>query len=572
MPKRDILIILGLSAIITVLLQFNFTAEIIFRGYATSSDFMVGGDRAYYLALINESSKGQWNLGNPFNREWRDAPYLYPALNLNFPGLLKRIFGLDIKSTAILMDYGIVFILMILILSMFLVALRFNSWAYLAALTYIFFPPRMIPWARTVSPQINFLPLLCFFIFYFSELKFWQRQLGLGFFASLLFYTYPFHWTFVLPLLFISDFLVCWRDRKFKAGLLYKYFLITALSSYYFWHLFEIQKLPYYEESMRRIGLLYSYWPAGWYTQAAILGALILFWIVGHLVLGKIDWRRTDFLNVTSGLLASLAVLNTPLITGMQMELNSHYFPVTLIFFIIFFYKLVPEVLNLLPKYEKVLKYLLVVGAAVWISAFIAGMVAGYASANPFSKKENHLNAYQQELVKWFKDRGIKNSVVYAPPELSEPILLLTDNYLFFYGSQELQLMPTAEIIDRFTYFDITNQEVTDFPENYHIQIFGHTFESVMQKDNVLNKIKAKILGRNFIPATLAEYTKYDFESLKEKRRSASSGIFVSKLDQYQVQYLIYKKEDAGNIYFEVPGNIVFENDFYIMKERLTNL
>src|SRR3989338_4439834 len=101
--RKHFLIILVLSAVITVIIQNGLTRAIIFDDYLQTKS-IGGGGVNYYLSLINESSKGNWSLGSPYFLEWRYEPYLYPALNINAAGFLKQMLGVDIKFYSLLMD------------------------------------------------------------------------------------------------------------------------------------------------------------------------------------------------------------------------------------------------------------------------------------------------------------------------------------------------------------------------------------------------------------------------------------------------------------------------------------
>ena len=169
-------------------------------------------------------------------------------------------------------------------------------------------------------------------------------------------------------------------------------------------------------------------------------------------------------------------------------------------------------------------------------------------------------------MIGWFIQNQIQDKAVYAPEELNDDINLLTNNYLYFHPGQELQLIPTSELIDRFTYFDITNQDITDHLLNRQTMVFGMTFIEKMQKDNLLNKIKSLVFRKKFTPATLAQYTKYDFEPIRQKRINPDLAEFNRYLKKYHVDYLVYREKDQESIYKLVPGKIVFEGDSYIIK------
>ena len=435
----------------------------------------------------------------------------------------------------------------------------------MAATAYIF-SPRVVLWNRTWSPEINFIPFALFFIFYFSRLSFWKREIGLSILAGLLFYVYPYYWTFALALLGVSDLQKFWNQKKIIWNCLYKYLIIGGIAFLYGIHLWQIYQLPYYQETMARIGFLASRLPAGWYTQAVLLASLVLFFGLKKYVFSKINLgvlADGALDKIAAGLVTGLIVLNQQLITNMQMEFNSHYTPIILIFLVAFYGSLLLIfIANLSGAYRKILlsiSFLLVAG-------LIMGRV--YSAAANFGGS-SYIGSQADEVVRWLMENRIQDKVIYAPENLGDEINLRTNNYLIFNDNQALQLTPTEELIDRFTYFDITNQHITENLLRDQIKIFGHTFFSAMQKDDVINKIKAKILGGDFVPANLADYVKYDFKPMYEKRTNPDINEFNKYLEKYHVNYLIYRQKDRESIYKLAPGKIVFESEEYLIKKRL---
>lgn len=558
---RYIYIILALSAVFTVIVQLDLTRAILFDNYLNTKQ--ISGVN-YYLSLINESSKGNWRLGSPYILEWRYAPYLNPSLSINAAGLFKRILGLDIKSYAAIMGYLAVFSIMALLLTAFSQIFRFSYFGYLAATTYIF-SPRVIMWNRTWSPEINFIPLALFLVFYFSKFSFWKREFGLAFLAGILFYIYPYYWTFAIALLGVGDIWEFGCQRKIIWNRLYKYLIIAGIASWYVIHLWQLYQLPYYQESIVRIGALHSRFPAGLYTQAFLLASLVLFFLLNKYVFPRMDLGMIAggaLYKIAAGLVAGLIVLNQQLITGMQLEFNSHYTPTILVFLVAFWASLIFILINNVSSYRKILisaSFLLVFG-------LVAGRI--YLTSASFGLG-GYIGGKADEVVEWFLKNQIQDKVVYAPEDLGDEINLWTNNYLVWNDNQVLQLTPTEELIDRFTYFDITNQNITENLLKDQIKIFGHTFYAVLQKDDVLNKIKAKLLGKNFVPAILADYVKYDFRPMREKRIHPDIAEFNKYLEKYHVNYLVYRQKDRNSIYKDAPGKIVFENESYLIKKLL---
>src|SRR3989344_981787 len=555
--KKHFYIIAVLSVLFTLVIQLDLTKAIIFDDYLSTRQ--ISGVN-YYLSLINESSKGNWQLGSPYLSEWRFQPYLYPALNINAAGLVKRAFSLDIKTYALLMGYLAIFVLVFLLITAFLNIFNFHYFGYLAATFYIFYP-RHIEWQRTLSPEINFIPLALFLVFYFSRWKFWIREVGLGILTGALFYFYPYYWTFVLALIGMSDLWEFWRQRKIIWMHLYKYLIIAVLAPWYLAHLWQLHQLPYYKESIIRIGALYSRFPAGLYTQAVLLASLAIFYFFKKYFARQLadSGFKENLDKIAAGLLASLAVLNQQAVTGMQLEFNSHYLPVILLFLAAFWSRLVFVLIKAGSFYKKILiifAFLISIGA-------IANKI--YIVSGPAYQK-NYVGGRADEVVNWFLENKIRDKVVYAPEDLGDDINLWTDNYLYFHPGQELQLMPTAEIIDRFTYFDIANRNITDHLLESQTMVFGMTFIEKMQKDNLINKLKSLASGKKFAPADLAQSTEYDFEPIYRKRNNPDLAEFTRYLKKYNVNYLVYRQKDRDSIYSAVSGKIVFEDKDFIIK------
>lgn len=557
--KQPIVLIIFLGIIFTLVINLNLTKAIFYDGYLNNREITFGGE--YYLSLLNESSKGNWNLGSPFIKEWARKEYLYPALNIHITGLFKRIFNLDLKTASVILSYGCIFIIAVLAIFIFLLAFRFHYFGYLAAAAFLFFP-RTIGWGQVISPQTNFLFLMIFLLFYFCEFKFWKREIGLAVSAGLLFYTYPYHWTYALPLLVFSDSWEFFKTKNIDWRRTVKYPAILFIAVWYLAHLWNISHLAYYRETMVRIGALYNRFPAGLLTQVTVILMLLFFGLLYKYFFATRNFRVPFNLSkIVIGLLVTFVVLNQQLITGMQLEFNSHYLPVILVFAI----GLIGATVLILS--ENIQRSRLTTATAVWLTVlFFVGQFTYINIKDSFGNPPNRLNAKELETVEWFIKNKVTNQVVYAPRLLNAPVNLLAGNYLYFHDSQEVQLMPTEELIDRFTYFDILNRDITDNLISQQVQIFGQTFKSSWQKDNVINRIKTFLTGRQFSPATLESYTKYDFGPMRQKRLRPDIEDFKAHLKKYNVDYLIYEAKRRYEIYKDIPGDIVFDNGVYIIK------
>ena len=571
--KQHIILAILLGIVMTLVINLSLTKAIIFGGYLDTKEILSGGD--YYLSLVNESSRGNWNMGSPFIKEWADKEYLYPALNINIAGLFKMVFNLDLKTASIALSYLCIFIIAILAIITFLFVFRFHYFGYLAAAAFMFFP-RMIGWGQVISPQTNFIFLTLFLLFYFWPVSepaprtslgigvnsnFWKREIGMAIFAGLLFYTYPYHWTYALPLLVLTDLWEFFKEKRIDWKRMIKYPVILLISSWYLVNLWHISHLSYYRETMVRIGALYNRLPAGILTQTIIFIFILSAVIIYRYIFLKNNFRiNFDLSKIIIGLLVTFIVLNQQLITGMQLEFNSHYLPVIFIFAIALVGALALIFLDNL-RYSR-----FIITIVIWLTVLF--FVGRFIYANATADFHSRLSAKELEVIEWLIQNGINNKVIYAPRQLNAPINLLTDNYLYFHDSEEVHLIPTEELIDRFTYFDLMNRGITDNLIGQQVNIFGQTFKSSWQKDNVSNHIKALLSGKSFVPATLESYTKYDFRPMRQKRLYPDLKDFKEYLEKYHVDYLVYEAKYRNSIYKNVPGIIVFDNGFYIIKNK----
>ncbi len=55
---------------------------------------------------------------------------------------------------------------------------------------------------------------------------------------------------------------------------------------------------------------------------------------------------------------------------------------------------------------------------------------------------------------------------------------------------------------------------------------------------------------------------------MRQKRLYPDLKDFKEYLEKYHVDYLIYEAKYRNEIYKNIPGNIVFDNGFYIIKNK----
>lgn len=574
MNKKHIIAISILSIIVIVLVHINLTRAILFEGYLHNDQIIAG--RGLYLDEIIESAKGNWRLGSPYIKEWRNQPYLYIPLNINIAGFVKHVFRLSAKTANIVLLYGTLLVMIPAAFVMFLTLFRWHWFGYIVTLGYLFFPGTRA-WIDLVSPPLNFIFLFLFLIFYFlrvSEKMFWLREISIGTTAGLLFYTYPYHWTYVLPLLAIFDLWETLKARNIDRRNFVKYGIIGAMALPYLQNLWVIAYLPYYAETTRRIGQISSRYPAGLGTQATAL-ILIGVWLLFRFTMRQRENQEEktmfDFHKVVAGLSVAFVVLNQQMITGMELEFNSHYFALIILFavaivggisqFLIFDSKKTNKVRDTI--FAKTLIVLWITSTLFFIGYWVFGQVRQNAFHNPNSYWDENIIA----ITQWFRKNNIHDVVIYAPLDLLDPIHMLSENYLVFHPNEAVFLISNKELIDRFTYFDIGNKELTQNLIAHQNLIFGHTFDAAWQKDNVIGKMKALLARRPFVPIPIEKYIAFDFDQMYRARQNITALTFNDYLKRYHVDYVVYAKEKSPNLFQNLRGSIVFENNRYVIMQ-----
>lgn len=582
--KKSLLSIFVLSICVTIIFQFNLTRALLFENYF-STDQNIAGNGLYLDEMI-ESAKGSWRLGSPYIKEMRDEPYLYIPLNIHVAGMIKWAFHLNAKTASIVVLYAAPLVMTFLTFLFFLVLFQWHWFGSIAAFVYLFLPG-MRSWADLISPPLNFIFLFLFLIFYVSRFSFWKREVGLAVTAGLLFYTYPYHWTYALLILIFFDIWHGIKIQKVEYSRIVKYLIICFIATIYIWNLLTIIRLPYYTETMRRIGLIYSRFPAGLATQTVILGLLAAVPVFYRFYYRKLKDRRAmhlfDFDKIIIGLMAGIAVLNQQFITGMELEFNSHYYAVIMIFVVALIggisWVVIVDSNSIRVRQQINNSYLFPLDGVkkqffarmlfvLWFivtSTFVGRWVYIQTKQNDFYSSGNYWSDDALTVAKWFQKNNIHDAVVYAPIELMDPIHIISENYFVFHPNQALFLISNQELIDRFSYFDISNQKLTNNLADYQNMVFGHAFDAQLQKDNIVGRIKSIIFRSQFVPASLNDYVDYDFNVLQKKRESITKSEFIKYLSRYHVDYLIYPIESIKHNSSLIVGTKVFETKNYII-------
>ncbi len=529
-------------------------------------------DENFYYTRIKDVIDGHLFLGNAYLLEHKDE---LPQSVFLAEYLLTqpiKIFNLNINTAHLIYNFLLPAIAFILTyLALFLI-LKSRFWSIVFSI-FLFFGLYLLTFIRPVSPQFNFIFWLTQFIFLwllisksdfknspksdFSILIFNTINFGL------LFYIYPYYWTFYLIFFGILIVIYFWKNRELalKIAIIAAGGLILAIPYFYLNYLSA--QLPYYTETLTRLGMIYTRFPSGI--------RIIFYTTFGLALFGLVLWKKiiksdANPLFFISGILASAIAVNQHLITGKNIEFSSHY-DMAAVFFLVFAVAYLWQKLRERQNNSKLLSAILLITAL----AVSSNGLYGY-SKRAFAIDENTI--YKQNYIpvfEWLNKNTEKDSVIYTNADLSRLIPIYTDNNVFYVREANLFFISDTEVLDRF----VLNNFFEKFDENFitrnvraiygvrYIDAYGHTVQG--------NKLR-RLLGVK--PEPEINLPDEKIAEVANHAEELQSGDFIKELKKYQIDYLVWDKNKNPN--WEINSknfSPVFQNgDFIVFKFAFSNL
>ena len=547
----SVAIILGVTMIAPI---FYFQAKLNenFRGIPPK----VVNDVDFYYARIKDVVDGHSFLSNAYLFEHKNG---LPQQVFFAEWLLAqpiKIFNLNINIVHLIYNFLLPAVAFILTyLALFLIS-KSRFWSTSLSV-FLFFGLYLLSFIRPVSPQFNFIFWLTQFIFLWllimEQKKRWVWFSAINF--GLLFYIYPYYWTFYLIFFGILTAVYFWKNKELalRIAIIAAGGLILAIPYFYFNYLSA--RLPYYTETLTRLGMIYSHFPSGF---------RIIFWsALGFVVFGWFLWRKiitwdakTQFF--ISGILASVIAVNQHLITGKNFEFSSHY-DMSAMFFLIF------VAAYLISQYSANLKIIL--GIVVFVFSILG--IKNY-SERVFVIDKNVV--YRQNYVPifdWLSKNTEKDSVVYANIDISGLISVYTANNIFYVREANLFFISDAEVLDRFilnSFFEkfnedfIINNDRSIYGVRY-IDAFGHT----VQANKLLRLLGLKLKPEVYLPEEA-------IEKVITRAKELQKNDFIDELKKFRVDYLIWDKNKNPNWKINAKNfKPVFKSDNLIIFKFLSS-
>ena len=537
-------IVLGIAMIAPF---FYFRAEL-------GSDFhgvlpAVVNDVMFYYARINDAADGHSFLSNAYLYEHKDS---LPQQLFLAEWLLAqpvKIFNLNINTVHLIYNFLLPAIAFILTYLALFLSLKSQFWSIIFSI-FLFFGLYLLAFIRPISPQFNFIFWLSQFILLWRLLENQKSKkllflniINFGF----LFYIYPYYWTFYLIFFGLLTVAYLFTNKKLALKILIIASGGFVLAVPYFYFNYLASRLPYYVETLTRLGMIYSRFPSG---LRIIFWSALVFMAFGWFLWKKIinlDIKTTFFI---SGILASVIAVNQHLITGKNFEFSSHY-DMGAIFFLVF-------AAAYLWTNMKINRKLI---GAIFIFIASATVISGLSVFSERALAVDENTAYQQNyapIFEWLNKNTEKDSVVYANVDLSGLIPVYTANNVFYVREANLFFMSDHEVLDRF----IISNFFEDFNKDFIIEneraIFGVRYIDAYGHAVQGNKLR-RLLGIKSEPEI---YLPEDaIQKVLSHAKELQGGDFIKELKKYRIDYLIWDRNKNPNWRINSKNfNPVFQN------------
>ena len=514
-------------------------------------------DEEYYMARTKDVIDGHPTLGNAYIKEHQDGPYMLPPLaewlfaktattiHVSVPGLFAvSDFIFPFATTLIL--YGLI--------------LSLTSSKKVSLITSFIFCILFIRYfGRAINPQFSFIFLMAGLwmvgkIYFLKESKNIKKIIIYNFilavFFGILVYVYPYFWTTVIVVYFLTLLarLAIDKDFWFPTKNLAIFFPIAFIFSLpYLVNLMKIYKNPVYSETISRMGMINTHWPAAFYN----VGITLIMATVLTLLRKSMDTPKLYF---SYALLGAGIILNWQnVITGKYLLFSGHYFQATVfIIWIILSIIIIPIIHRLKNKQNMINTAFAVLGVVFFLIAIFYKQADGIKRAVFTSELESKMTELQQmrPVFDWFNDNTTKDSVV----------LYFTDSSMYLYpvythnniyGPASPFLISNDEIEERWVRQNIFNDKINEkyITENEKT-IWQNDFIDKYQNKEVRRKVirfltgiegeKAEILPKEYAERVFAKYKKAKDVGLEKA------------LKKYEIDYILLDRKVEDNKRIEI--------------------
>src|SRR3989344_4729475 len=488
-------------------------------------------DELFYSARIQDVLDGYPTISNAYLFEHKNSLSIQFLSEYLLAQPLK-VFGLTVIQGRFLYNLVLPALSFLLTYSAFYLIIKSRFWSVIFS-SFLFFGLYLNIFLRPVSPQLNFIFWLTQFIFLWKLIKngFSRKILtwntvNLG----LLFYVYPYYWTFYVIFLVVLAGMCIIHNRKLSFATIKILAVGSVLAIPYFLNSYFISRTSEYGETITRIGLISSRFPSG---IRVVLGALVLLTLFAIALKFSLIQINIPALFFAAGLLATIISSNSHIITGKNLEFSSHYRMLSVFFFSFSFAYLWRAYLGLNPGYKKTVSLALVIIVLFTVVQNVRAYVNRYSAISSSEEQEYAL------LFDWLNKNTPKDSVVYANDTLSNLIPVYASNNVFYSENANLFLVTDDEVLTRFVlnnFFETLDREfvIKNSRAVYRVRyadIYGHA----VQGNKLRRLLRMKTVPEVYLPEDA-------INNVLSRANQIKNSDLEKELKKYRLDYILWDK------------------------------
>ncbi|MBI2673849.1 MAG: hypothetical protein HYX23_01035 [Candidatus Zambryskibacteria bacterium] len=496
---------------------------------------------------VNEIQGGH-GLGNIYQKEGKNDPYIYQPLGPMVVAYMGEIFALDINNTMLLSRLVLPFAVFLLIYGFVFLVSR-NKFAALSSAVVLLFadsvlsysgialllqgvsPGHFLRLARPVSPAVIYLFLFAFLLFFwqFYRKRNWQYGVLSAVLLGLNFYNYFYTWTYLYAfgaiLILIHVLLKRWEDAL-RIGGVFAGAILVAIP--YFINMYLASQFPTFERVGVASGIILTHHPL--FVGASVIAALVVF----LLFFPKQD--KDKYIFGLAILLAPFLTMNQQILTGKIMQPDHyHWFfhkPLGIIFVLItIFYFFDRRHLDLYKKIFTIFVITSSIATAVFIQAY----------SYKYDSRDGGQIAIERQkygpVIDWLNSNVEKEAQIFGNNETANMIVLYTPLNVLYHDGICCQSISVTESTLQETLFIFFRLNQVDAQSAYEAFSRERAFVSRQFYGIYYRKLNGSYES---IPDE-----KFDeiVDMYKETLRTPTSKWLEQIFEKYEVEYLVWDKK-----------------------------
>jgi hypothetical protein len=517
-------------------------------------------DQDFYLSRIQDVRDGYPMGGNTYLAEYKDAEPVQLLVGEWVAAAILDTFDLETADGLILFQF--IFPPFIFLLT-YAIARSLKApkpWALIAAV-FLSCGSMFFLFARLVSPQFNFIFWLIavWGLFKLAETPSWRFALFQAFSVGILFYLYPYYWTHIggaYAILFFAALIV---NRPLALGTAVSGIGALIVGSGYAILLFNARALPYYMETLERLGGVYTRFPSG---ALLALSSLVLVAAVVFIA-WKIKRIPPPVLVGLSLVLGGIVAMNQHLITGFSLEFASHY-KMQIQFSNVFLALAAMSAFGFWAAASRA-RYIMAAGAIVLLLSILSVSLP-FAEAAKAAQSNGELASYAPVIV-WLKENGEPEAVVYAHENLAKIIPAYTAQNVFYARNANLFFMPESEATERAIIQNFRGSFDDAFIMDAERELFGQRYMNRYQHALQWQKVFGWFGISIEVPERIPEAVK---ASLRARLAELTSQAFEKAIDPYRIDYFVVDKAAPDRLTENDLSfaRLVFETEQYAVYQK----